>query len=359
MIIIIRALALCTLALLVSCHGEEHHEAKTTFMITKPWRKSLTVDTRFVGQIRAVQHIELRAFEKGYLQEIFVDEGQLIKKGQKMFQIMPFLNKAEFGKAKAEFDISQIEYTQTQTLAKKKVVSLNELALAKAKFDKATANMELAKTHLDMTLVSAPFDGIMDRFRVRLGSLVEEGELLTTLSDNSKLWVYFNVSERDYLNYMAQRKKDGKTEVRLMLANNTMFDQVGNIETIEADFDNATGNVAFRATFANPDGILRHGETGNVVMTEQLNDVLVIPQKATFEVLDKRYVYVVGKGGKLEAREIVVERDVPHLFIVKSGVTEEDAVLMEGIGKVKKGDVIKTRMETSENVMKSLELAAY
>lgn len=343
----------------VSCNHEEHKKEAGTFSVTKPWRRNVEVSRQYVAQIKAIQHIEIRAFEKGYLQNIFVDEGQLIKKGTKMFQIMPMLVQAEYEKAKAEYDVGQIQYTNTQKLAKQKVVSENELALAKAKFDKSNAVLNLAKTHLELATISAPFDGMMDRFKVRLGSLVEEGELLTTLSDITQLWVYFNVSERDYLNYMALKKNTGKDSiVQLKLANGQLFSQTGKIDTIEADFDNETGTVAFRATFLNPDGLLRHGETGNVILNESIDKALVIPQKASFEVLDKRYVYVIDAKGTVQQREIEIDTEVPHLFVVKSGVTEEDTILLEGLGKVNKGDKIKTKLQSVIDVMKGLELAA-
>jgi len=357
---LILAFSILSVFSLSGCKEETHHVEAGSFSVTKPWRQSLEVNQTYVAQIRAIQHIEVRAFEKGYLEKIFVDEGQLIKKGEKMFQIMPILLQAEFQKAKAEFEVSMIEYNQTKKLAKQKVVSENELALVKAKNDKAQAELDLAKAHLDLSTIIAPFDGIMDRFKVRMGSLVEEGELLTSLSDISSLWVYFNVSERDYLNYMALKKDKGADAevVRLTLANGTTYEYEGKIDTIEADFDNETGNVAFRASFPNPNGLLRHGQTANVLLKENLGNALVIPQKATFEILDKRYVYVIDQKGAVQQREIEIEKEVPHLYVVKSGVTEQDTVLLEGLGKVNKGQVIKTKFQEMSSVMKSLELAA-
>lgn len=348
------------LVALTACQEKVHHADSAVYGVTKPWRQDVEVDRAFVAQIRAIQHIELRAFEKGYLQEIFVDEGQNITKGQKMFQIMPLLLKAKFEKEKAEYQVAKIEYTNTEKLAKQSVVSKNELAMVKAKFDKAKAELDLAEAHLNLATISAPFDGIMDKFRVRLGSLVEEGELLSTLSDISSLWVYFNVSEADYLNFMAMKKKnsDKPITVKLKLANGKLFEHTGTIDTIEADFDNDTGNVAFRATFPNPEFLIRHGETGNVLLTEKIEQALVIPQKATFEVLDKKFVYVIDNRGAVQQREIEIEKEVPHLFVVKSGITENDQILLEGLGKVNKGQIIKTKFNNVPEVMKGLELAA-
>ncbi len=349
-------LGLITIFSLSGCTDKHHAEEHGTYAVAAPWRQDLTINKEYVAQIRASQHIELRAFEKGYLTEIFVDEGQMIEEGQKMFQIMPLIMKAEYAKAKAEYDVAKIEYKNTKRLANKNVVSANELALAKARLDKAKAEKDLAQTHLDLTLVKAPFTGFMGRFEVRLGSLVEEGELLTTLSDNRNMWVYFNVSESDYLDYMETKKKTGDDEVQLMLPNGKYFENKGKIDTIEADFNNETGNVAFRASFANPEGLLRHGETGTVILSEPLKSALVVPQKATFEVLDKKFVYVVDADHKVQTRQIEVSHEVSHLFVVSSGLEESDTILLEGLGKINIGQEIETKKKSREEVIASLNL---
>jgi membrane fusion protein, multidrug efflux system len=209
-----------------SCHHDEHtkHD-ETKFIVTSPVVKDTLVYREYVCQIGAIQHIEIRALERGYLQNIFVDEGQIVKKGQMMFQIMPMIYEAEMQKAKAEVNFAEIEYTNTKSLADSNIVSPNELALANARLNKAKAEFTLAQAHLDFTKIRAPFDGIMDRFQVRLGSLVDEGELLTTLSDNSKMWVYFNVPEAEYLDFITTVKSERPQEVILQMANNRIFDQ--------------------------------------------------------------------------------------------------------------------------------------
>lgn len=189
----------------VGCSSKIQETDLPKLAVTHPQEQRVEIQQKYVAQIRGIQHIELRTFEKGYLHAIFVDEGQAVKKGQKLFQIMPALANAEFEKAKAEFETSKIEYLNTKNLALQNVVSRNELALAKAKLDGAEAELHLAKTHLEMTTITAPFDGIVGRFQARLGSMLEEGETLTTVSDISRLWVYFNVSEADYLAYMASK----------------------------------------------------------------------------------------------------------------------------------------------------------
>ena len=347
---------LAALILNTSCgkHKEKREEEK--FLVTSAVVKDTLIYKSYVCQIHSIQHIELRALEKGYLQIINVDEGQHVKKGQLLFQVMPIIYQAEAQKAAAEVEYAEIEYRTTKRLADSNIVSQNELAMSKAKLMKAKAELELAQAHLGFTEIRAAFDGYVGLFHVRLGSLLDEGDLLTTLSDNSKMWVYFNVPEAEYLTYIQTKTKDGHyQEVKLQMANNQMFDENGIIETIEADFNNETGNIAFRATFQNPQKILRHGETGNILMPVQLNKALIIPQKCTFEVLEKKNVFVVDKDGTVHSREIQIGMELPHLFVVTGGLKEGDKILLEGLRKVKDKQKITYEFVEPEKAISGLD----
>lgn len=352
-------MSLIMLIILTSCDAKkEKKEEHTAFLVTNPIKKDTSITKDYVSQIHSFRHIEIRALEKGYLQKISVDEGQQVKKGQAMFQIMPNIYQAELEKAKAESQAAKIELQNTQLLADGNVVSQNELALANANYQKANAEVALAQTHLGFTKITAPFDGIMDHLEAREGSLLDEGELLTTLSDNSKMWVYFNVPEAEYLDYITSADKNSKKEVALLMANNKRFNQKGIVETIEGEFNSETGNIAFRATFPNPDGILRHGETGSVLMTVPFKDVIIIPQKATFEVLDKTYVFIVDKDNVVRQKEITIGAELPHLFVVSKGLSENDTVLLEGIRMVKNNEKIHTKFLEPNKVLAELDLYA-
>lgn len=341
-----------------SCsHEKEVKEKQVKLLVTSPLQRDTAVTKEYVAQIHSIQHIELRALEKGYLEKIYVDEGQHVKQGQLMFQIMPLIYQAELKKSQAEANYVGLEYQNTKKLADKNVVSGSELALAQAKYDKANADVSLAQTHLQFTTVKAPFSGIMDHFQGRMGSLVNEGDLLTTLSDNSKMWVYYNVPEVEYLSYEAHVKAtDGPVHVQLKMANNEVFNQPGVVQTIEADFNNETGNIAFRATFPNPKGLLRNGETGSILMTVPMKNALLIPQKATFEILEKRYVYVVGNDQKVHQREINIGSEMTDLYVVKSGLKANEKILLEGIRKVKDGDKISFSYEDPQKVISNLKV---
>lgn len=349
----------CVLLVNTSCKNEiEKKEEEIKFLVTNPIKKDTLITKDYVSQIQSSRHIELRAQERGYLQKIFIDEGQFVKEGQILFQIMPKLYEAEMEKAKAEASFAEIEYQNTKRLADSNVVAPNELAMAKAKLDKAKAELALSQVHLQFTQIRAPFDGIVDRFHVRLGSLIEEGDLLTNLSDNSKMWVYYNVPEAEYLDFRAEQVENAKPKVNLLMANNKYFDYPGIVETIEADFNNETGNIQFRATFPNPKGLLRHGETGSIHVTIPFKGAMLIPQKATFEVLDKKYVYVIDKNNEVKSREITLAAELPHLFIVKEGLNENDKILLEGLRLVKENEKIEYKLEKPETVLSHLELYA-
>lgn len=340
-----------------ACKREEHKIDETgIYQVTNPVQRDTTFFNEYVCQIKSIQHIELRALERGYLQKIYVDEGQTVKKGQLLFQIMPLIYKAEMQKAKAEVDFAEIEYKNTKSLADNNIVSANELAMVKAKLDKANAELALAKVHVDFTEIRAPFDGIIGRFNdVRLGSLVEEGDLLTTLSDNTKMWVYFNVPEAEYLAYAQSRNAGKPVQVKLKMANNELFSQPGIIETIESDFNNETGNIAFRATFNNPGKLIRHGQTGNILMPVVLKKALLIPQKATFEVLDKKYVFVIDKDHKVRSIPVKVEHEIPNIYAVKAEMDINSIVLIDGLRKVKNGDKIDYKVKSFDSVIKEIQ----
>lgn len=349
---------LCTILLYYSCtQKKEEKEEETNYTATSP----LTLDTSFtkeyVSQIRSVRNIELRAQEKGFLQNIYVDEGQTVKAGQLLFKIMPKMYEAEVMKAEAEVKASEIELQNTQLLADKNVVAKNELAMAKAKLEQAKASRTLAKLHLSFTEIRAPFDGTIDRLPKKLGSLIDEGELLTTLSDNSQMFAYFNVSEPEYLNFQ-QAKSSHNKSVSLVLANGEKLNGKGAVETIEGEFDSETGNIAFRAKFPNPNQLLRNGETGKVQMVIPLKNALIIPQKATYELQDKIYVFVIDKNGVAKSREIKIGGELPDIYVVSTGLNQGDKIVFDGVQKVKDDEKIKFSFIAPKDALSQLQLKA-
>lgn len=352
-------MGLCIALCHASCtQKEEKKEEAGKYAVTSPLKIDTLFNKEYVSQISSVRNIEIRAQEKGYLQNIYVDEGQSVKAGQVLFRIMPKIYEAEFSKAKAEAKAVEIELQNTKTLSDKNIVSKNELAMAQAKLEQAKAEVALAKLHLSFTEIRAPFDGTIDRIPLKLGSLVDEGELMTSLSDNSQVFAYFNVSEPEYLDYQTNVKGRGDNKVSLLLANSQPLKYKGQVEIIESEFDNETGNIAFRARFPNPDKLLKNGETGKVQMTMPLKNALIIPQKATYEIQDKIYVFVIDKNGKVSSRNITISSEMPDLYVVGSGLSENDRILLEGVQKVKEDDKIESEYIAPKTVISRLQLKA-
>ncbi|WP_270088808.1 efflux RND transporter periplasmic adaptor subunit [Sphingobacterium sp. SYP-B4668] len=357
--IIVLSIIACTLMLQFACSPKKEEKQEIArYAITSPLIMDTTFTKEYVSQIKSFQNIEIRAQEKGFLQQIYVDEGQFVKAGQLLFRIMPKIYEAEYQKAEAEAKVAEIELQNTRSLVDKDIVSKNEQALAQARLDHANAEKALAKLHLSFTEIRAPFNGTIDRIPKKLGSLIDEGELLTNLSDNRQVFAYFNVSEPEYLDYQTNTKNRGSNTVNLLLANNQLLPNKGLIETIESEFDSETGNIAFRAKFPNPDKLLRNGETGKVLMTLPLTNALVIPQKATYETQDQKYVFIIDKEGVARSKNIQVAYELPDLYVISAGLSQGDKILLEGVQKVKDDQKIQTKFEDPAKVLLSLKLNA-
>lgn len=338
--------------------GESVHHAHK-ILVTSPVNKDVITTQPYVCQIHSCKHIEIRALEGGYLEEIRVNEGQAVKKGDLMFQILPTLYQARLDSEVAEAQRIQIELNNAVRLNEKGIVSPQEIAIKKAELAKASAKVMLARAELNFASVVAPFDGIVDRQRAQLGSLIAEGDVLTTFSDNSVMWVYFNVPEADYLEYKAELdKNDGKADhlqIDLKLANGDIFPQSGKIGAIEADFNNVTGNISFRADFANPSALLRNGQTGTILIRRKLPDAFIIPQRATFEILDKRYAYVVDKDNVAHQRDLSIASVQDDIFVIGKGLNKDDKIVLEGIRQVRDGDKVEYEFVPPEKALSDLK----
>ena len=169
------------------------------------------------------------------------------------------------------------------------------------------------------------------------------------------MYVYFNVSESEYLDYKASKTNE-RNNVTLLLANGQTHKYKGTVETVEGEFDNETGNIAFRAKFPNPDLVLKHGETGKVQMKVPVRNALIIPQKATYEIQDKIYVYVLDQNNVVRSKNITIKNTLPDLYIVGSGLSENDKILLEGVQNVKEDDKISYSYADPKNVISTLQL---
>jgi len=354
---ILLLISFCTLVYCTGCDPKKKEtEEAGKYTVTSP----LTVDTSFtkeyISQIQSVRNIEIRAQEKGYLQTINVDEGRYVRAGQVLFKIVPTMYEAEYLKATAAVKEAELEMLNAKTLSDKDIVSKSESAIAQAKLDEANADLALAKLHLSLTEIKAPYDGVIDKIPLKLGSLIDEGALLTTLSDNKYVYAYFNVPEKEYLDYKAQGDTNNMKSVSLLLANNEKHKYKGMVETVEGQFDNETGNIAFRAKFPNPEMLLKHGETGKVQMNIPLRHALLVPQKATYELQDKVYVFVVDRNSIVKSRSITIKNRLSDIYVVDGGLSEGDKIVLEGVQNVKDDDKIAYKYVEPRDVISNLQL---
>ncbi len=350
-------LSLCAAITFNACTSKkEENIEEGKYITTSPLIMDTSFTKEYVAQIQSLQNVEIHAKVDGYIETINVDEGQHVTFGQLLFTIRPREYEAELQKAKAETKTAELEVQNTKILAEKNIVSQTELAMSVAKLDQAKAEQVIAELHLSYTEIKAPFDGILDRIKFKVGSLIDNGTLLTTLSNNKEVYAYFNVSEIDYLDYKARNKNNQKDSAKLFLANNQPHLYKGAVETIEGEFNNETGNIAFRAKFPNPDLLLKHGETGKVQMKIDIKNAIIIPQKATYEIQDKIYVYVLDQNNVLKSRNITIKQKLSNLYVIETGLSSNDKILLEGIQNVKEDDKIQTEFIPAKQVIENLQL---
>ena len=316
-------LAAVLAALAVGCGGARNKKAELPRPIPTTTLRLHTIDMpeTYVADIQGVQFVEIRPRVEGFIETIFVDEGQKVHKGDKLFQI----SSAEYGEsvreakahlkqAEAEYQMAAYERSRIGRLVSQNIISSirlkqadSQLEVAELRVEQARAQLKRSLVSLNYTIISAPCNGYVNRITNKVGSLVNVESLLTSISDISEVFAYYKMNEADYLRYKRIQIKDNQdtvplAKVELILPDGSTYEHRGQIETVEGDFERGTGSIAFRARFPNPQGLLRHGVTGKINMTTRLTDVLLVPQQSTFEIQEFTYVYLVDKQGKARIR---------------------------------------------------------
>ncbi len=321
------------------------------------------IESSLPATIKGKTDIDIRPQVTGFITKVHVDEGQQVRKGQVLFTLDQVQFKAAVDQAAASVAAANTAVTNAQMtvdnkrqLFEKNIISeyeyqlaVNDLRSAQAALSQANAALVSARKNLAYTTVTAPSDGIVGSIPNREGSLASpsSAQPLTTISDNSQVYAYFSLTEKDLLDMTDNGERTvasavaSMPEVQLRLADGTIYPLTGKVATVSGVIDSSTGAATVRALFNNPSGILRSGSTGNIIIPHRQDQVIVIPQKATYELQDKKFVYVVGDSNKVVSTPIeVFNLSDGQSYIVTSGLKPGDRVVIEGVGTTVKDNSV-------------------
>jgi len=343
-------------------------------------QKSATLNTDFPASIQGQQNIEIRPRVEGYIDKIFVDEGAVVKAGQPLFKInAPEYEQevrtatASIKSAQANLSSAKLAVNKVKPLVEKGIISKYDLESAQYTYESALATLAQAnaalvnaKVNLGYTTVTSPVNGVVGSIPFRLGSLVSSNttEPLTTVSSIGNVYAYFAVNEKMFLKFteksgsgssIAQKIKQ-MPAVSLLLSDGSTYSEKGNIETVNGLINTETGSVNVRARFPNPKGIIRSGSSATVRIPNEVKDVIIVPQSATFELQDKIFAVTVGKDGKTKNVNItVLENTAGNYYVVTSGLKPGDQIVLEGVASLKDGSEIKPQNQNAETVYADLK----
>ena len=340
---------------------------------------TVNLTSSYPATIKGKQDVEIRPQVSGFITKVCVDEGSIVRKGQVLFIIDPTQYeaaarsaKAAVATAEAAVSTQQITVDNKRALNKKNIISdydlamaENSLASAKAQLASAKAQLISAEQNLGFTNVKSPSDGIVNDIPYRLGSLVSPSITtpLTIVSDITEMYVYASLTEKELLELV---RKDGSQsaavetypEVQLQLSDGSTYDQKGKIETISGVINANTGAVSIRATFPNSNHLLRSGGMGNLIIPYHMENALVVPQKATTEIQDKKFVFLQQPDNTVKMNEItILNIDNGQEYVVTSGLKQGDLIVIENVGTLKDGQTIKptTPAQSEANFQQAMQ----
>lgn len=341
--------------------------------ITRLTPTSIEFPQSYVADVQAIQFVEVKPKVEGFVQQILVDEGEKVQKGQPLFRLSSEEYsvsvkeaQANYKQSEAELQMAEYEAERIERLVKKNILSkirldqvMTQKEVARMKVEQAKSQLQRAQTNYSYTTVTSPFDGYIDRIPYKVGSLVTPESLLTTVSDVSEIFAYYKVNESEYLKFKrAQLRGEQLPEmnnIELILPDGSVYPHKGRVETVEGDFERGTGSIAFRVRFPNPDGLLKHGVTGKVRMMTKMSDVYLVPQKSTFEIQDFTYVYVVDKEGIVKVRSFQPLQRYEKFYITED-LEPDTYIVYEGIQSVKDGMEIHPDTIGFQQIMQGITL---
>ncbi|WP_236033061.1 efflux RND transporter periplasmic adaptor subunit [Algoriphagus pacificus] len=345
-----------------SCAEEEVEEEGIPLPVLTLTEEPAAISYKYLGSIEGVENVQIRPQVEGILEQIYVDEGQYVNKGDVLFKInsQPYMEDLKNALANVELEKAKLKKAKTEIerlrpLIENEVISevrmettVADYEVAQSSLAKAEAEAANMRINMGFTTIKAPVDGLMGRIPKSIGNVVKksDSEPLTVLSNVSEIYVYFSMSESDYL-YFERMKKDSTSrkmnpDVKLVLADGSVYDKVGTIDANSGQINRSTGSITLRAHFENPDTLLRTGNTGKILMEQIYPNAILVPQSATTSIQDKRFIYVLNEDNTVARKEIKIEGRSGNDFIV-SGETlkANDRIVTAGLDKLSDGVLVK------------------
>lgn len=378
------AIALCTTILFSACNNnsaqtDKNQTKKKEYAVITIEAQTATLNIQYPASLQGEQNVEIRPRIDGYIEKILIDEGAVVKKGQILFRLDGAQYEQNVRSAEADIKIAaadvnaaQVQVNKVKHLVEKDIISHYELESAEytlqskqAALAQANAKLLNAKTNLSYTVITSPSNGIVGAIPYKAGSLVSSSSAqpLTTVSNISTIYAYFSMNEKDFLsliqsdnNKPLQQKLKQMKGISLLLADGSNYPHAGRIETVSGIINSQTGSANFRAVFPNTQSHLRSGGSAVVCIPTTIQNAILIPQKATYEIQGKRFVYLVGKDGRLKNTEVnVMPVGIDRFFVVVNGVNAGDNVVIEGVNTLKEKMVIKPKYIASDSIYKNLK----
>lgn len=345
---IIYSLIIFSIALVSCGKGTDAQQAgppqgPKPFPVTVVPTKTVTAYTTYPTSIEGIVNSEVRAKISGYITEVLVDEGQKVRKGQTLFKLETQTLNQDAAAARANVNAAQVEVDKLKPLVEKNIISNVQLETAKAKLQQAKSGYNSIAANIDYGNIKSPVDGYVGSINLRKGALVSPAtEPLTTVADISKVYAYFSLNEKEYLDFIQtaegtdlEEKIKKMPKVKLRLANDMLYEQEGTIETINSQVNAQTGSISFRAIFDNPNRILTNGNSGKIEIPKTYTDAVVIPQESTYEQQGSVYVYKISKDSMATSTRINTLAAVDNLYVVSEGVTKGETILAKGADKLR------------------------
>jgi membrane fusion protein (multidrug efflux system) len=348
-------------------------EAPREYSVTTMSPETVTIHQDFPATIEGQQVVEIRPMISGYLDAIYVSEGAHVKKGQLLFRIknpmyeqQVITAKASINRAEADVNTADMEIEKIRPLVDKQIVSdyrlksaQLELGSRKAMLEQSKAELANAEANLAYTTIKSPMNGIIGIFPFKQGALVSSNsqQALTTLSNIDTVFAYFSWNEKQLLDFLSgspgeslDEKIKNIPQASLILANATEFPQKGRITLASGMISTQTGSATFKAIFPNKEGLIRSGSSATIRIPEELHNVLVIPQSATYELQNKFFAYRVDSANKVTAVAIEpTPSDNGKSFFITKGIKQGDKIVVAGINSLKNGATIIPKEATEKN----------